>query len=207
MRLLMAALAVVGVCVAASRSGALFAQGSPLQTVKGGILDEAALYTTKLPDTKVVVIYPFSASDADITEGEKKEETKKLQSSGPGILNDQFVTTLKKMGPFTDVSAVAAGATPPADAIVVEGKFTEMDPGSRAKRAFVGYGAGKSGVKVEGSIKTGDGKLLATFAQRRVGVMGGFGGDSMDKLVGDTTAIGEDLAKFLNAWANGKKLK
>ena len=208
MRYLMAALVVAGVYLVASRPIRVLAQGSPVQTMKGGILDEAKLYSAKLPDTKVVVIYPFSATDADITEGDKKDETKKLQSSGPGVLNDEFVTRLKKMGPFTDVSVLAAGATPPADAIVVEGKFTEMDPGSRAKRAFVGYGAGKSGVKVQGSIKTGDGKLLATFEQRRVGVMGGLaGGDSLGKLVADTTAIGEDLAKFLNAWATGKKLK
>ena len=33
------------------------------------------------------------------------------------------------------------------------------------------------------------------------------GGDSMDKLRADTKAIGEDIAKFLSAWASGKKLK
>ena len=68
----------------------------------------------------------------------------------------------------------------------------------------VGYGAGKSGVTVEGSVKTADGTLLATFAQRRLGVMGG---DSMKKLTSDTNDIAEDLAKFLSAWAKGKNLK
>lgn len=208
MRSLVAALAVVGVCVGALQIAPVLAQGSPVQTVKGGILDEVKLYSAKLPETKVVVIRPFSATDADITEGDKKDETKKMQDIGPGVLNDEFVGKLKAMGPFTDVSVLAAGATPPADAIVIEGKFTEMDPGSRAKRAFVGYGAGKSGVKVQGTIKSGDGKQLATFEQRRVGVMGGMaGGDSIGKLTADTTAIGEDIAKFLSAWATGKKLK
>jgi hypothetical protein len=37
--------------------------------------------------------------------------------------------------------------------------------------------------------------------------MGVAGGDSMKKLEGDTKNIGEDLAKFLSAWATGKKLK
>jgi hypothetical protein len=82
-----------------------------------------------------------------------------------------------------------------------------MDPGSRAKRYFVGYGAGKSGVMVEGKVRSSDGTVLATFEQRRVGVIGVAGGDSMDKLTGDTKAIGEDLAKFLSEWAKGKKLK
>jgi uncharacterized protein DUF4410 len=195
MRMLIAAVAL-----------AAAAQGSPVQTVKGGILDEVKLYTAKLPSTTTVVIRPFSATDADLTEGDKKDETKKMQPIAPGMLADQFVAKLKPMGPFSDVTVATSDAVPP-DAIVVEGKFKEMDPGSRAKRYLVGYGAGKSGVMVEGTVKSSDGTVLATFNQRRVGVMGVAGGDSMDKLRDDTKTIGEDLAKFLSAWANGKKLK
>ena len=40
----------------------------------------------------------------------------------------------------------------------------------------------------------------------RVGVMGVAGGNSLDKLKSDTRDIGQDIAKFLNAWATGKKL-
>jgi hypothetical protein len=177
----------------------------PVQTVKGGILDEITLYAVKLPEAKTAMMRPFSAGDEDITQGEKKDETRKMQPIAPGLLADHFVSKLKPMGPFTEV-AVLNGDTP-ADAIVVEGRFKEMDPGSRAKRYLVGYGAGKSGVMVEGTVKSSDGTLLATFKQRRVGVMGVAGGDSMDKLREDTKAIGEDIAKFLSAWASGKKLK
>src|SRR3977135_2183769 len=99
---------------------------------------------------------------------------------------------------------VLGGGAAPAGALVVEGKFKEMDPGSRAKRYFVGYGAGKSGVLVEGTITKSAGTLPPTFNQRRVGVMGVAGGDSMEKLRSDTKAIGEDIAKLLNAWGNGK---
>jgi hypothetical protein len=208
MRYLVAALSVAATCLGVSRvTPTLHAQGSPVQTVKGGFVDELKLFVAKLPETKVVVMKPFSATDADITEGDKKDETRAMQPLAPGVLSDEFIARLKSMGPFTDVSLLAEGATPPADAIVVEGKFKEMDPGSRAKRYFVGYGAGKSGVMVEGTIKKSDGTLLATFNQRRVGVMGVAGGDSMEKLRSDTKAIGEDMAKLLNAWGNGKKLK
>ena len=206
MRWLMTTLAVIGAAVLVPPSVVL-AQGSPVQTVKGGFVDELKIYVAKLPETKVVVMRPFSATDADITEGEKKDDTKKMQPIAGRTLGDEFVSQLKKLGPFTDVSLLAEDGTPPADAIVVEGKFTEIDPGSAAKRYFVGYGAGKSGVKVEGSIKKADGTLLATFNQRRVGVMSGGYKDSMGKLMGDTIAIGEDIAKLLNAWGAGKKLK
>ena len=205
MRYLVAALVVVGVYVGVSQPITVLAQ-SPVRTVKDGLLDEIKLFTATPPASKVVVIHPFSATDADIVNGDKGQETKKMQTTAPDILNEAFLK-LKSMGGFTDVSVLAAGAPPPADAIVVDGKFTEMDPGSRAKRYFVGFGAGKSGVMVEGSVKASDGTVLATFRQRRVGVMGVGGGDSMEKLVDDTKAIGEDIAKFLSAWATGKKLK
>jgi hypothetical protein len=207
MRSVMALAVMVVVCAALARPAGILAQGSPVQTVKDGLVDEVKLYVAKLPETKTVVMRPFSATDADIKEGEKKDDTKKMQPIAGRTLGDEFVTQLKKLGPFTEVSLLADDATPPADAIVVEGKFTEMDPGSAAKRAFIGYGAGKSGVKVEGSVKKSDGTLLATFNQRRVGVMGGGYKDSMGKLMADTIAIGEDIAKLLNAWGTGKKLK
>jgi hypothetical protein len=143
---------------------------------------------------------PFST---DGVEGES-EETKKMRVDAPGMLAERFAMKLKELGPFTEISS---GAEAPANSVVLEGKFTEMDPGSRAKRYFVGFGAGKSGVTVQGAVKAGDGKLLAEFQQRRIGVMGVAGGNSLDKLTSDTRDIGEDLAKFLSAWAKGEKLK
>ena len=81
--------------------------------------------------------------------------------------------------------------------------------GSLEGRRLQGYvpPSGKSGVTVEGTVKAADGTVLATFTQRRVGVMGVAGGDSMKKLESDAKDIGEDLANFLSAWGKGKKLK
>src|SRR4051795_1474760 len=135
MRVLSAVLAATGICLGVWGQADVAAQGSPVQVMKGGMLDEVKLFVQKLPSTRSVVMRPFSASDADITEGEKKDETKKMQPIAPGILADEFVAKLKPMGPFTDVAVLSGDAVPP-DAILVEGKFTEMDPGSRAKRAF-----------------------------------------------------------------------
>ena len=180
------------------------AQGRAVRTIKEGLLDEIKLYAEKLPAATLVVMRPFSATDEDV-KGDS-EETKKMKVDAPGMLANRFALKLKELGPFTDISALAADAAVPAGALIVEGKFTEIDPGSRAKRYFVGFGAGKSGVTVQGSVKGADGNLLATFEQRRVGVMGVAGGNSMDKLTSDTNDIGEDIAKFLSAWAKGKKL-
>ncbi len=40
-----------------------------------------------------------------------------------------------------------------------------------------------------------------------IGTMGMGGGDSLGKLMSDTRAIGEDLAKFLSKWARGESLE
>jgi hypothetical protein len=105
------------------------------------------------------------------------------------------------------VTTIGAEDAVPPEAIVVEGKFVQIDPGSRAARYFGGFGAGKSQIAVEGTVKDGAGKLLAEFAQKRVGAMGAFGGDSLEKMTDDTKRIAEDVANFLGAWARGKSLK
>jgi hypothetical protein len=155
----------------------------------------------KPPADSPVVMRPFATDDVD---GDG-EEVKKMRVDAPGMLAERFSAPLKELGPYTSVSPLAAGAAPPPGAMVVEGKFTEMDPGSRAARFFVGFGAGKSGVTVEGTV-VADAKRLATFEQRRIGVAGVAGGNSLDKLVSDTRDIGDDIAKFLSAWAKGEKL-
>ena len=127
-----------------------------------------------------------------------------MQKQGPRLLADRFAARLMELGPYTDVSVLEPGADVPPHAIVVDGRFTAIDPGSRAKRNWVGLGAGKSMVAVSGSVKSADGRLLATFAQKRLGVMEG---DSVGTLSGDSGAIGADIAKFVSVWASGKKLK
>jgi hypothetical protein len=188
--------------LAALTSAGIVAQ-TPVRSIEDGALDEIKLYVEKLPSTTAaVVIRPFSATAADLTEGAKDgEDTKKMQTEAPPLLAETFVTSLKKLGPFTDVS-VASGSATPAGALVIEGKFIEMDPGSRAARIWVGYGAGKSGVTAKGTVKS-DGKLIAEFQQRRIGMRGK---TNIDILREDTKTIGDDIAKFLNKWATGKKL-
>jgi len=70
------------------------AEDQVIRTVKGGILDEAKLYVDKLPPLTTVVIHPLSATDADLVNGDKKEETKKMQVDGPKMFADEFVAKL-----------------------------------------------------------------------------------------------------------------
>lgn len=187
---------------------------TPVTTIEDGVLDKIELHVAALekPGQLVVVITPFDASAADLGTGGKdgkearRQEAQTMQSEGPKVLAERFVATLQS-GPFKAVQTLKAGEPVPDGAIVVEGRFVTMDPGSRAKRYFAGFGAGKSAVAVTGSVKDASGKMLAAFEQRRVGTMGMGGGDSLGKLMSDSRSIGEDVATFLSKWAKGENLK
>jgi len=187
----------------------------PVKTIEDGVLDQIQLFTATLdhPRDLTVVVRPFDASTADLGTGGKdgktarQEEARTMQEEGPRVLGDRLVAALQQESVFKEVRLVKTADPAPADALSVEGKFVALDPGSRAKRYFAGFGAGKSSVKVTGTIKDATGRTLATFSQRRVGTMGMGGGDSLGKLMSDSRRIGEDIASFLAKWARGDDLK
>jgi Domain of unknown function (DUF4410) len=201
-------------CIALLLVRSLAAQ-APIKTIEDGALDNIELFVAALEQAPslTVVIKPFDASAADLGTGGKtgkdtrQQEARTMQNEGPRVLGERFVSTLEKGGPFKSVRGLKADETVPEGALVVEGRFVTLDPGSRAKRAFPGFGAGKSSVKIVGSVKDSTGRTLATFDQRRIGAVGMGGGDSLGKLMSDSRSIGEDIAKFLAKWARGDSLK
>jgi hypothetical protein len=205
-----------GFVIAALALGTVLSAQSPLKSIEEGALDRIDLFVASLvenPKATAVVIKPFDASIADLGTGNKggketrQEEAQTMVREGPRVLAEKFVTTLEQNGPFKEVIALSAEQPVPAGALVVDGKFITIDPGSRTKRYFVGFGAGKSSVKVAGTVKDASGRTLATFEQRRIGAMGLGGGDSLGKLMTDSKNIGEDIAKFIARWARGDSLE
>jgi hypothetical protein len=188
---------------------------APLRTIEDGALDRIELFVAAIeqPASVTIVIKPFDASTADLGTGgkdgkeERQQEARTMQNEGPRVLAERFVSSLEKDGPFKAVHALKADEAIPDGAIVIDGTFVTIDPGSRAKRYFAGFGAGKSSVAVKGTVKDATGRTLASFEQRRVGAMGLYGGDSLGKLMSDAKSIGEDIAEFLAKWARGQTLK
>lgn len=194
----------------AAASLALAPAASAGRHIEGGILDDVELQADAVPGGAPVVVTSFSTAHADLGTGEEGGKEKRVETAQqmkdacPVLLSSHFVSELKKLGPFPEVSSADKG---PKGAIVVEGEVTLLDPGSRAKRYLVGFGSGKSKVEVKGKIKGPGGATLAEFRHRRLGVMGLAGGKSEKKMSDDCGSIGEDLAKFLSAWAKGQPLK
>lgn len=88
--------------------------------------------------------------------------------------------------------------------LVLESTFAELDPGSRALRYFVGMGAGRTKVQVESEIKdvaTRD--LVFKASDRRVGWIGGFGGDSQSFILESIDDIAKGHAKFIKRVSAG----
>lgn len=195
--------------------GLVLGAQSPVKTIDDGVLDKVALFVPALerPGELIVAIKPFDASGANLgTGGEggkesRQQEAKTMQNEGPRVLAESFAEELRKEKSFKDVRVLKGDEAVPDGALMVEGKFLTLDPGSRAKRYWAGFGAGKSSVKVSGVVRDASGRTLATFEQRRVGAMGMGGGDSLGKLMSDARSIGEDIAGFLHKWARGQELK
>ena len=162
-------------CVVVVFAQALGAQ-APVRTIEDGALDSILLFVAALEQapTRTVVIKPFDASTSDLGTGGKdgkdarQQEAQTIQNEGPRLLAELFVSTLEKSGPFKSVRVLEVDQAVPDGALVVEGKFVTLDPGSRAKRYFAGFGAGKSSVKVAGTVKDSTGRTLASFEQRRI---------------------------------------
>ena len=73
-----------------------------------------------------------------------------------------------------------------------------MNPGSRALRYFVGFGAGHSGTDFQGEvIDGGSGKVYLRFKHGRGSSIGVFGGDYEKMMSGDSKDAAEDLGKML----------
>src|SRR5438093_5329273 len=134
---------LICVCVVLIVGQALRAQ-TPLKTIEDGALDNIQLFVAALEQgpNLVVMIKPFDASAADLGTGNKsgkdarQQEAKTMQNEGPRVLAERFVSTLEKSGPFKAVRVSKADEAAPDSALVVEGKFVTLDPGSRTKRYF-----------------------------------------------------------------------
>jgi hypothetical protein len=161
-----------------------------------------------LPAGSTILVKAFGTDDTAFGKQKKarqKETAENMKSVAPLSLQQSIVQRLTSDGPFGQVAAHAEGE-PGADAVLVEGEFTLLDPGNRNKRYFVGFGAGKSKVCVEGRVVTGAGELLGTFADCRSGsgMMAFSGGRAEGMMSNDVFRCAVNIADFLSSWANGQ---
>ncbi len=179
--------------------------------VRDGVLDEIDLRVAAIERSIPVVIRTFPADKAELGTGEeggkenRVEAAQSMQKLAPDLLKEALKKALAESGVFGAL-ITDDGGTVPEGAVVIEGRFVLIDPGSRAKRYWVSFGAGKSGVGVAGTVKDSAGELLASFKHRKHSGIGVGGGDYIKFMSDDTKDVGKDIARFLTGWATGKDL-
>jgi hypothetical protein len=142
---------------------------------------EAAYAGAKLPDSDDNTYEPVKKVLADVStpllEGLKSQLPKGLSAS--------------------------AEANPAGDpgVLVVRGKVEVMDPGSKAARSFLSFGAGAARATLSGEIAdAASGRVMLRFKQERRSAFGLFGGDYVKLMNRNLRAIGEDLADALGVF-------
>ena len=155
----------------------------------------------------VVLVKTFGTENTDfgkLNKERQRETAENMKSVAPLSLQQSIVQRLSSEGPFSQVAAFSEEAAN-ADAVLIEGEFVVLNPGNRNKRYWVGMGAGKSKVCVEGRVVTGSGELLGSFSDCRSGsgMMAFSGGRSEGMMSNDVFRCAVNIADFMALWARG----
>jgi hypothetical protein len=151
----------------------------------------------KLADYSKVVVQPFDTKDTPLPG--KDDNT---YAAVQGVL-------AAPTGPFTqglsgelgDRVAVSQGSEGGEKTLFVRGKVASMEPGSRAKRFWGGFGAGAANGGIEGEVvDAATGQVLLRFKQERRSALGPLAGDYVELMNRNLVTIGQDLAGVLKAF-------
>lgn len=162
------------------------------------LTEEAVMTGTRLSTYDTIIIRDFKIDTAEYTNIDA-EEKPKVDSMKPMLvkgLSDSLELELKKRKMFKTIDKNGA---PKGKAVILEGEFTEINAGNRALRFWVGFGAGKTYLKVKGRLVDAEtGKELATFVDRETGYKGSMTLENFEGLFpSQAMSIGENVAGFI----------
>ena len=163
----------------------------------GGDIDELEILEPfRLADYNHVAVEPFDTSGTPLPEANDNsyEPAKRVLAQ----VAHSFVQGFSEALPKPQAAVVEPGKEAGPGTLVVRGKVTTMDPGSKAARYWGGFGAGAARSEISGEVVDGgSGKVLLRFLQERRSGWGLFGGDYEKLMNRNLRAIGEDLAGAL----------
>jgi hypothetical protein len=164
----------------------------------GGEIDELEIVEPfRLADYSHVAVEPFDTSGTPLpeTNDNSYEPARRVLAQ----VANSFVEGFSEALPKPQATVVEPGKEAGPGTLVVRGKVTTMDPGSKAARYWGGFGAGAARSEISGEVVDGgSGKVLLRFLQERRSGWGLFGGDYEKLMNRNLRAIGEDLADALS---------
>jgi hypothetical protein len=158
----------------------------------GGRIDHLEIVKGfEFDDYTKVVVSGFSTSGAE--KPPKSENTYESVKTVSSNITGPFIEGMKEdlNGKKVERGKAKKGA------IEIRGRVTVLDPGSRAKRYWGGFGAGAARVAISGEAIDSQGRVLFRFRQERRSGVGIAGGGYEALLNRNIRAIGEDVAYIL----------
>ncbi len=188
-------LALVLILVAAA--SLVYANETPLP--KPGILNEESVATSqRLSTYDTLVIRDFSMEGV-VYDNIDEEEKPKVEALKPLIVKNLSLSIEAEMKKRKLFKNVAVNGDAVGNAVILEGKFSELNGGSRALRFWVGFGAGKTYIKVQGRLVDAlTGRELASFGDRETGYKGVASMESFEDLFPhQAQSLGEHVGGFI----------
>jgi len=193
---------IIAICFALATIGCASSGSRPGEMPRGAALDHESRQVTSIPRGSEILIREFSTEEVDLGTAENNSNEKRneaaqiMKRTAPALLASKIRTTLERQHALKPLPEGADSCN--ADScMVLEGRFVMINPGSRAKRYWVGLGAGKSGVTVKGRLLGRGGEVLLEFEHTRHSGIGFYGGDYIKFLTDDVYDVGEDIAELL----------
>ena len=135
----------------------------------GEKVDSSHVYAKELSKNSEIHVHRFSTAGADLGNSKFRDTAEAMARSAPHLLLTDIVEALRRSG-FTAVSLDETEGEPSGGAMNLTGRFTQLNPGSQNLRVWIGFGAGKSKVCVEGELSDKNGVKLADFESCRSGL-------------------------------------
>ena len=179
--------------------GTSLARADETPLPKPDALTEETIYTSqKLSAYDTIVIRDLKTDGAELSNLDS-EEMAKFDAMKPMLVrtvSDSLEMELKLKKLFKNI---LRNEQPKGKALVFEGAFTEFNAGNRAVRFWVGFGAGKTYLRMKGRLLDAEtGKELAVFEDRETGYRGSMTLENFaDLFPHQAKSLGENLANFI----------
>lgn len=180
-------------------AGSLFAAGDEKPLPKPDVLTEETVSTSqRLSGYDTLIINDIKADGAELTNVDA-EEKPKIEAMKPLLVrtfSESLEMELKTRKLFKNI---LKNVKPTDKAVILEGEITEFNAGNRALRFWVGFGAGKTYLKMKGRLVDAQtGAELATFVDRETGYKGTMTMESYEGLFpSQAKSLGENIAQFI----------
>jgi hypothetical protein len=150
----------------------------------------------KFADYSKIVVEPLDTASTPLPE--KDDNTYGPVTAILPVATEKLIEGLRE---HVKVSVAGGEGAKDAGTLILRGKVTLMDPGSRAARYWASFGAGAARTEIECQIvDAASGDVLVRFKQERRSGFGVGGGSYESVLTRNLKQLGEDVASILGVF-------